>query len=64
MSVLKCFSEMDDETQEKARRTLRRELAACRNIATDDGEADAVIEQVWNALVGNPLADEELSQAA
>lgn len=58
MTVLKCHSEMDDETTARARRILRLNLRECPDVMTDDDMADAVIEQVWNALIGVPTADE------
>lgn len=59
MSVLRCHSEMDERVQDRARRVLRRELRHNKNVLTDDGAADCVIEQVWNALVGFlPAADQ------
>lgn len=52
-ATLPFYCEMSDKLCAKARRALRRELRTSDRIFKDNGEADAVIEQVWNALVGH-----------
>ncbi len=53
--ALPPYLNLPEDRQAKARAVLSREIGV--PIADDD--ADAVIEQVWNALVGYPLLGEE-----
>jgi hypothetical protein len=54
-TALPAYIDLPEDRQEKARKALSREIG----IPIETGSADAVIEQVWNALVGHPLADDE-----
>lgn len=47
------YCEMPNRLQEKARAALRRELECAPDWRTNNLTADAIIEQVWNALVGH-----------
>lgn len=55
MSALPYYVDLPADRQLAARVALERELG----LPLGESEADAVIEQVWNALVGHPTADEE-----
>lgn len=54
-SSLPYYIDLPEDRQELARKVLSDELG----VPLDDSMADAVIEQVWNALVGHELADQE-----
>lgn len=49
---LPFHSELPENVCARARRALRREMKTTDNLA-DDTQADAIVEQVWNALVGH-----------
>ena len=50
--VFLAYGEMTDAHQRKARAVLRREIKDNPDALTSDLEADCIVEQVWNALVG------------
>jgi hypothetical protein len=54
-SALPFYSEMPNRLRAKARAALRREIG----MDIENGNADAVIEQVWNALVGHDQIEPE-----
>jgi hypothetical protein len=64
MSKRVFYCEMPYGLQEKARDALRRELELCPDWRTDNLAADAVIEQVWNALVGHDSPPEPVTKTA
>ncbi|HEX8836765.1 MAG TPA: hypothetical protein VF748_07510 [Candidatus Acidoferrum sp.] len=51
-NVFLAHCEWPDALQRKARAALRRYLKQCPKFATNNLDADVVIEQVWNAIVG------------
>lgn len=55
MPALPCYIDLPEDRQTKARAVLSEQIG----VPIDDSSADAVIEQVWNALVGHSTADEE-----
>lgn len=55
MTCLPAYCEMPEKKRRRARKVLEREIG----MPIGDTDADALIEQVWNALTGRPLADEE-----
>lgn len=54
MSALPYFMDLPEDRRRKARAVLSSEVG----VPFDQLNADAVIEQVWNALVGHPLIGE------
>lgn len=53
ISIQRFHSEMPERVRSKARRVLRRKIAENPDYKTSRLDAEVVIEQVWNALVGN-----------
>lgn len=53
MPILPLHCEIDQPTQARARKALRRMIKESPEWARDDTSADAIVEQVWNALVGH-----------
>lgn len=55
MTMLPNYIDLPQERQDRARMVLTREIG----LPLDETSADAAVEQIWNALVGHPLAGEE-----
>lgn len=54
-TALPCHINLPEDRKALARKVLSKEIG----VPFEDDMADAVIEQIWNALVGHPLADSE-----
>jgi hypothetical protein len=53
MAAQPFHCEMSQRLQSKARRVLREKIAECPKFRTDKIDANVIVEQVWNALVGH-----------
>jgi hypothetical protein len=58
VSVHKYLGEMPERTLSRARTALRQAIAKHDDFRFDASSANVVLEQVWNALVGNDKARE------
>ena len=53
ISVNRFHSEMPERIRSKARRVLRKQIAQNPDYKTSRLDAEVIIEQVWNVLIGN-----------